>query len=383
MNPGYERDFDLNLLRAFVVVAEAGSVTAAAGRLYLTQPAVSAALRRLTRAVGAPLFVRAGRGLSLTARGRQLLASARPHLEALLDAALAPASFDPRTSERTVRLGLSDANEAWLLPRLLAALARVAPRIRLVVVPVQFRTVGDALATGGVDLAVTVADALPADVRRRELFRGGFVCLYDPRHVRIARRLDREVYLAHDHVIVSYNGDLRGIVEDLLHVQRRVRVSVPTFHSVGAVVDGTALLATIPETVAREIRAHRPHLRTTAAPLRLDGSAMELLWRAPTDDDPALAFLRELVARLAAAGAPRGQPVPGRAPRGQPGPALRPRAGARGRARGGPPRAARRAPGTAARTPRGGSRPGRARRRGGRAAGAGRPDRGRGGRRPR
>lgn len=377
MNAGYERDFDLNLLRAFVVVAEAGSVTAAAGRLYLTQPAVSAALRRLTRAVGAPLFVRAGRGLSLTARGRQLLASARPHLDALLAAALAPASFDPRTSERTVRLGLSDANEAWLLPRLLAALARDAPRIRLVVVPVQFRTVGDSLAAGGVDLAVTVADSLPADVRRRELFRGGFVCLYDPRHVRLRGPLHRELYLAHEHVIVSYNGDLRGIVEDLLHVQRRVRVSVPTFHSVGAVVDGTTLLATIPETVAREIRAHRPHLRTTAPPLRLVGAAMELLWRAPTDDDPALAFMRELVARLAAeeapasgaaAGPPRerqGAPSSSGAagpPRERPGAqALSPRAGGRRPGRRGAVRAAARPPGTAARTPRGGSRPGRAR----------------------
>ena len=57
----YEKDLDLNLLRVFVVVAEAGSVTEAASRLYLTQPAVSAALKRLTSTVGAPLFVRAGR----------------------------------------------------------------------------------------------------------------------------------------------------------------------------------------------------------------------------------------------------------------------------------------------------------------------------------
>src|SRR5512147_1871617 len=101
MNEGYGRDLDLNLLRVFVVVAEAGSVTGAAARLYLTQPAVSAALRRLTEAVGAPLFVRAGRGLALTARGRRMFAAARPHLAALLEAAFEPAKFDPRTSDRT------------------------------------------------------------------------------------------------------------------------------------------------------------------------------------------------------------------------------------------------------------------------------------------
>src|SRR5688572_13428568 len=95
MNNVYGRDLDLNLLRVFVVVAETGSVTKAASRLYVTQPAVSAALRRLLTAVGQPLFARAGRGLSLTARGRRLLGSARPHMEALVRAALSPTVFDP------------------------------------------------------------------------------------------------------------------------------------------------------------------------------------------------------------------------------------------------------------------------------------------------
>ena len=69
MKAAYGRDLDLNLLRVFVVVAETGSATAAASRLYLTQPAISAALKRLAAAVGAPLFAREGRGLALTARG--------------------------------------------------------------------------------------------------------------------------------------------------------------------------------------------------------------------------------------------------------------------------------------------------------------------------
>src|SRR6516164_6318306 len=108
MPSAYGRDLDLNLLRVFAVVAESGSVTEAASRLYLTQPAVSAALRRLTTAVGAPLFAREGRGLVLTQRGERLLAAVRPHLLAVLDALATPPQFDPGTSERTLRLGLSD-----------------------------------------------------------------------------------------------------------------------------------------------------------------------------------------------------------------------------------------------------------------------------------
>ncbi|QRN99942.1 LysR family transcriptional regulator [Archangium violaceum] len=296
----YEKDLDLNLIRVFVVVAEAGSVTEAASRLYLTQPAVSAALRRLTSTVGAPLFVRAGRGLALTTRGQRLFASARPHLQALVEAAVSPTTFDPKTSERTVRIGLSDANEAWLLPPLLRLLAEEAPRMKLIVIPVQFRTIAEALGSSAVDLAVTVADELPADTRRRTLFTGGFVCLFDPRHARLGKRLTLERYLEHEHVIVSYNGDLRGVVEDMFGIQRRVRVSVPTFQSIGALVEGSALLATVPERVAREIISLRPSLRTTTLPpeVEMGGAPMELLWRSTVEDDEAIRFMRGLVVRV-------------------------------------------------------------------------------------
>src|SRR5215475_5724085 len=100
----YGRDLDLNLLRVFTVVAETGSVTAAASHLYLTQPAVSAALRRLTAVIGVPLFARSGRGLVLTSRGARLRDGLKPHLQRIVDAALAPATFDPKTSDRTLRL---------------------------------------------------------------------------------------------------------------------------------------------------------------------------------------------------------------------------------------------------------------------------------------
>jgi LysR family transcriptional activator of mexEF-oprN operon len=299
MQENYERDLDLNLLRVFAVVGETGSVTAAAARLYLTQPAVSAALRRLTRAVGAPLFARRGRGLGLTHRGERLLAEVRPHLRRLVEAALTPAAFDPRTSERTFRLGLSDSAEVWLLPPLLRVLGREAPRMRLVAIPVQFRNVGDALAGAAVDAAITVADDLPTDVRRQVLFSGGFVCLFDPRQAGLRAPLRDKDYFAREHVVVSYNGDLRGIVEDMLGKQRNVRCSVASFANLGALLDGTGLLATIPALVAHHIRSLRPHLRTLPLPFDLRGSSIELLWPATLDDDPAYGFLRQRIAHIA------------------------------------------------------------------------------------
>lgn len=293
----YGRDLDLNLLRVFAVVAESGSVTEAASRLYLTQPAVSAALRRLTATVGAPLFVRQGRGLALTSRGERLRASLHPHLASLVEAALSPAEFDPATSDRTLRLGLSDSAEVWLLPPLLRVLEHAAPRMRVIAIPVQFRTVAAALASG-LDAALTVADELPPTIHRLPLLRGGFVCLYDPRHAKL-RRLTEADYFARDHVIVSYNGDLRGIVEDMLRKQRRIRCSVSSFANLGALVDGSGLLATVPEIVAQQIRSVRPHLRTRELPFSLSGTATELLWPATADDDAPGRFVREQILALA------------------------------------------------------------------------------------
>jgi LysR family transcriptional activator of mexEF-oprN operon len=297
----FGRDLDLNLLRVFAVVAEAGGITEAAKRLYLTQSAVSAALRRLTTAVGAPLFLRSGRGIALTSRGHRLRAGLEAHLGQLVEAALAPARFEPATAERTLRLGLSDSAELWGLPPLLRVLEREAPGIRIIAVPVQFRTVAAEL-TSGLAAAITVADELPATIRRERLFYGGFTCLYDPRHAKVRKRtLSEAEYFAHDHVIVSYNGDLRGIVEDLIGKNRKVRCSVSSFANIGAIVDGTAMLATIPELVAVKILAARPHLKTMPLPptMKIEGSHAELLWPAVTDDDEPCKFVRAKIREIA------------------------------------------------------------------------------------
>jgi LysR family transcriptional regulator, mexEF-oprN operon transcriptional activator len=297
MHQNYERDLDLNLLRVFAVVAESGSVTEAASRLYLTQPAVSAALRRLSSAVKAPLWVRQGRSLRLNARGKQLHGAISRHLGPLIEATLAAPRFEPHTSDRTWRLGLSDSAEVWLLPRLLRWFGEVAPKMRVVVVPVQFRTIAAALAEG-LDAAVTVADDLPSSIRRTALYRGTFKCLYDPRVLRF-RRMTEAVYFAQDHIVVSYNGDLRGIVEDMFGKTRNVRCSVPGFSNLGALIEGTALLGTVPELVAKQILEQHPALKTAPVPLPLEGAAIELLWPATQDDDEAGRWFRNKLIAMA------------------------------------------------------------------------------------
>jgi len=298
MNAVNARDLDLNLLPVLVAVADTGSVTAAAARLYLTQSAVSAALGRLKAAIGESIVIRHGRGVVLTERGARLVADARPHLGAIVQAALQPARFDPRTTDATLRIGLADIADEWLLPSLLRLLEDEAPRMRLVCTAIQFRSVNEALATRRVDLAVTVADELPASVARWPLVTSRLACLFDPRFVRLGARPTERAYLAQDHVIVSYNGDLRGVIEDNFGRERRVRCSVASFSAIGAIVDGGPLVATIPVVFAPQILALRPHLRLAPLPFIHEPGTIELLWPTALDADPACRFVREAMIRI-------------------------------------------------------------------------------------
>ena len=305
INDNYARDLDLNLLRVFAVVAEEGSITRAAARLYVTQPAVSASIRRLTTFVGAPLFTRQGHGVVLTTRGTDLLSAAHAYLRPLVAAATAVPSFDAIVSTATIRIGLADCLEAIVLPRLLEKLREKAPRIQLVVVAVQFRTVEEMLLSSKIDFAVTVADDLPRSILRQSLGDSRsaahtLVCLYDPRFTKVSRKLTERQYFAQDHVAVSYAGDARGIVEDATGKSRRVRVSVPAFGYVADVVDGTSLVATVPLLFARNILRTRPHLRTAALPVAVGSVSLDLLWSRVTDNDAAGRFVRDMVGSIVA-----------------------------------------------------------------------------------
>jgi LysR family transcriptional regulator, mexEF-oprN operon transcriptional activator len=296
MVDSFERDLDLNLLRVFVVVAQERSVTNAAARLYVTQPAVSASLRRLTEFVGADLFIRQGQGIRLTVRGEELFAAAQVHLGPLVAATKTTTTFDASKSAATVRVGLGD-GMMYLMSPLLALLREQAPHMHLVVLPVQFRNVEELLISRRVDLAVTVADDVSQSIIRHTLPSASnhFLCLYDSRF--FSGLLTEAVYFEHAHVAVSYAGDTRGIVEDQTQHVRLVRVSVPSLSMVADAVDGSPLLATVPSGVALHAVSLRPHLRAVAVPFALESQPLEMLWLRAVDSDAAICFVRERLAQ--------------------------------------------------------------------------------------
>ena len=132
------RTLDLNLLRVFNEVMTERSLTKAASKLALTQPAVSNALRRLRTALGDELLRRSGQGLEPTPRALALWPTVQQALQALQET-LAPGSFIPAQANTTFVLAMADATAAELIPGLIAVIDREAPGVTIRVVPLTTR----------------------------------------------------------------------------------------------------------------------------------------------------------------------------------------------------------------------------------------------------
>ena len=167
LTPGME----LRHLRYFLAVADEGTFTRAAARLFVAQPALSRQVRDLERHVGAPLFVRGSRGAALTDAGRRLLPRAR-RVVAEFDRVLAEARRGPNGSTGRVRLGVNIDLARRVTP-VIARLAAALPGIRID--PVVYGADGAAalLVEGEIDAAVTWWTAPGWEARAVERFRAG------------------------------------------------------------------------------------------------------------------------------------------------------------------------------------------------------------------
>ena len=295
------RRLDLNLLVAFVVLMRERHVSRAAARLFLGQPAMSAALARLREALEDDLFVRVGRNLEPTARARELAEPIERALESLEGALHARGAFDPGTHEGVFRLGLTDNHEVTLVPALVERMTRTAPHTRLVVRAADHVSIASLLDAGEIDATVSVLEKHPAWHQREPLYAQGYACLFSPERTGLKKALDLDAYCRRRHVLVSFRGDLEGVADAALARlgrKREVAFSVPRFASVPFVLKQADVIATLPEPIARCLAQHHG-LRTCALPFALPPRTVSLLWRKRDDTDPGQRWFRDLVKAVA------------------------------------------------------------------------------------
>ena len=291
---------DLKLLVAFDALLAEGSVTRAAERVGIGQPAMSHALSRLRRLLKDELFVRAPDGVRPTPRALALAGPVRVALSAIQETLLQGEGFEPAEAERSFILGMPDSIEITLLPRLMTHLAAEAPGIRILVRSTDRSDVLEQLDRDRLHLGVGLFTEGAVHHKRRRLFSANYLCLYDPVQLSLEPPLTLEDYLAVPHVLGSPRGDAHGVVDDVLAplgLRRTIAVTTPHFAAVPFVLKGARLLSTVPQRPAR-IFAERFGLATSPVPVALPDLDISMLWHASYDHDPAHRWLRGTIARL-------------------------------------------------------------------------------------
>jgi DNA-binding transcriptional LysR family regulator len=245
---------DLNLLLPLKVLLEEGNVTRAGQRLELSQPAMSAALARLRRRFDDELLVRSGRDYELTPFARDLLPEVQLALRLMGAALQLEDEFDASTSERTFRLAMSDYAIAVVHEPLVRLVEQEAPGVRL-----SIEHLGPGVRES--PTALIEYDALIAPLgigflgESRPFWRDRMVVIADRANPRLVDgRLTLEDLAELPHAAAGFGPGVLTPVDRAfgeLHIDRKIVLQVYGFLPLAFVIEGTDLVAVVPQRLAR------------------------------------------------------------------------------------------------------------------------------------
>jgi DNA-binding transcriptional LysR family regulator len=288
---------DLNLLVAFEALMAARSVSGAAARLGVSQPAMSGTLARLRALFGDELFVRSGRTMLPTVRAVQLETQVVQALAQLRVALAPPSPFDPATSRRVFTVSGGDYATMVILPRLAARLAEAAPSVDLRFRFIEKDAIYDLLDSDTLDLALGVYPAPPKRLSLQPLFEERFVCVARRGHPALRNGMTLDAFLRLPHLLVTERGDATGAVDEALAklgLERHIRLTVPHVLIVSSVLPGSDLIAAVGARAGRMFARAAP-VEIHELPLGLPTWRLSMLWSRQRAGDLGLAWLREIL----------------------------------------------------------------------------------------
>ncbi len=298
------KGLDLNLIIALDVLLEERSVSAAAARMNLTQPALSAALSRLRRYFDDDLLLAVGRRMIPTPLAEEL----RPLTKQLMRDAAAfinmSSNFDPATSKRRFAIGTSDYILTVLIAPMLAHLEDIAPGVQLDVFPTG-PEIHERLDRGDIDLVIGPEPFLAPSAPSELLFEEQHVVIgwdgnpamhqtididrfFELGHVAVRIGMERELSFAERH-LEAYGG------------RRRIEVTTTAFSSTPRLVVGTSRIAVLQERLAATFL---PALPLILQPLPIEMPPLkELVQFHPTRrTDAGLRWLIDVLRHMSQAG---------------------------------------------------------------------------------
>lgn len=302
---------DLNLLVYLNTLLKERSVSRAAEKLGITQPAMSNALRRLRDLLGDPILVRTSSGMAPTERATAMEPLV---VEALSRAELAlqpVENFDAANSARTFRIMASDYIETTLLAPLIGRLNEIAPNISLDILTPSDGSFAD-LERGDIDMAINRFDHLPDSFHQRSVWRDNFSCLVGSEHP-AGQKLTLEDYLASKHIWVSKTGigvgtgmsakhsQKLGWVDEALAEQghkRHISVFTRHYQVSNYLIHSKKLVATLPTRAAMLWRG-TSGITITKPPFPIVPIEIKMAWSPVLHHNTAHKWLRDEISDIA------------------------------------------------------------------------------------
>lgn len=297
------RSFDIAMLKTFDALMRERSVSRAAVRLFLSQPAVSASLKRLREIFDDQLFVRTPHGVTPTPRALELAPRVDAVLAELQRLLGTDRTFDPGMSERILRIAGSDHASRLMLPSLCRNLTAAHSRMRLFWETADYSRLVERLHLGDIDLAV---------IPRIEPVTGAEVAmLYEDSYVAVARHdhpalhggMTAEAFCSAPHVVLGYGrSTLDDTIDRTLARDGRLRhaqVAVTSFSQMSEILAVTDHIAIFPRRVAVH---YAGTLASYEPPLDIPPYRVYLCWNARSNADSAVMWLKDEVLRLGRTG---------------------------------------------------------------------------------
>ena len=295
---------DLHLIRVLHTVLTERSVSRAALKLGMYQPAVSASLKRLRELAGDPLLVRSGAGMVPTDAGLRMMDPSASILRAAEMLFSDARGFAPQTAATTFRIAAADYLDPQFLPLLISQVKAQAPHSHVEILPLSAASDYHAeLAQGDVDVVVGNWLKPPEELHQAKLFADEIVCLVARDHPAVKRGWTAESWLECEHIAPTpTHPGARGVIDEYLEglgLVRNITARCPHFGLLPRTVASSLLVLTTGRQFCERYASLLP-VQILACPIAFPQLVYYQLWHERTHQSAAGKWLRERVKQVAA-----------------------------------------------------------------------------------
>lgn len=293
---------DPKLLRLLDLLYSTRSVTRTAHKLGQSQPTVSIWLAKLRTQLADPLFVRTSDGMVPTPRADAIITTVREVLEGLRRLSEVATPFDAASAQRRFAICMTDASHITLLPNLLAHVRALGTGLSLSANRIDGQ-LADTLQSGAADLALGYLPGLDAGFYQQTLYEQDWICLINAKHPRVSdaapEHWNLDVYQAEAHIGITPGTSYQLLDNQVaaLQIKRQIRLELPGFLGLSAILSNSDLIATLPRQIG-ETLARAAGLRTLPCPFEVTGFSVKQYWHARYHNDAANRWLRSVCANL-------------------------------------------------------------------------------------